>query len=600
MSIRLNIDDQKKQTQQQKVAALRGLMLEKEIDAFIVFSADPHMSEYLPAEWQERAWLTGFTGSAGFGVVTNGKAGLWTDGRYFIQAPKELAGTDFELMKMGVDGVPDYITWLKNEVKEGGTVAVNALATSHASWEELNTKLAEKNIKVVDLPLLKDIWTTRGTIVRNPIFVHPEKWAGKSVTEKLSDIRAKMKDQNTDLHIISSLDDVAWTLNLRGSDVECNPVFLGYVTVSNDDAILFVNQQQLTDEAKKHLEKSGVSVKDYGSFFGYLQEQKNRKVLISPNSNQAIFVALQGNEFVKAATPGNLMKAVKNETELAGFRTVMVRDGVAMVNFLYWLKHNVGKIPMTEYSIGEELLKFRAAGENFVGISFGSIVGYKGNDAIPHYSASENESEVVTDFGNILIDSGGQYLEGTTDITRTFPVGEVTDEYKRDSTLVLKGMIRLSMVKFPKGTKGVHLDAIARLPLWMEGKDYSHGTGHGVGSFMNVHEGPQNIRKDMNPQELIPGMVVSNEPGLYIENKYGIRHENLIAVKKYKSTDFAEFYEFETLTICPFFKEAIVKELLSQEEIDWLNNYHRWVEEKLAPHLEGDVKNWFLELVSPL
>ena len=558
------------------------------------------MSEYLPGEWKERAWLTGFTGSAGFGVLSQNNAGVWTDGRYFIQAPKELAGSDFELMKMGLDGVPDYITWLKSEVKEGGTVAVNALATSNANWEEMTTKLAEKNIKVVDMPLLKDIWTDRGTPVKNPVFVHPVERAGKSVADKLKDIRAKMAEQNATLHVISSLDDVAWTLNLRGSDVECNPVFLGYVVLSEDNAILFVDKEKLNDEAKQHLQNSGVDTMDYDSFFDYLKDQKNQSVLISPNSNQAIFFALEGNKFIKAPVPGNLMKAIKNETELEGFRTVMVRDGVAMVKFLYWLKHNVGKIPMTEYSIGLELEKFRAQGENFVGVSFGSIVGYKGNDAIPHYSASETESEEVTNFGSILVDSGGQYLEGTTDITRTFPVGEVSEQYKKDSTLVLQGMIRLSMVKFPKGTKGVHLDAIARLPLWMDGKEYNHGTGHGVGSFMNVHEGPQNIRKDMNPQDLIPGMVVSNEPGLYIENQYGIRHENLIAVRKYKTTEFAEFYDFETLTICPFFKEAIVKELLSDSEIEWLNNYHKWVEEKLAPHLEGEVKEWFLELVKPL
>ena len=587
-------------TSKEKVSALRHKMQEQNIDAFVVFSADPHLSEYLPGEWKERAWLTGFTGSAGFGVLSQNNAGVWTDGRYFIQAPKELAGSDFELMKMGLDGVPDYITWLKSEVKEGGTVAVNALATSNANWEEMTTKLAEKNIKVVDMPLLKDIWTDRGTPVKNPVFVHPVERAGKSVADKLKDIRAKMAEQNATLHVISSLDDVAWTLNLRGSDVECNPVFLGYVVLSEDNAILFVDKEKLNDEAKQHLQNSGVDTMDYDSFFDYLKDQKNQSVLISPNSNQAIFFALEGNKFIKAPVPGNLMKAIKNETELEGFRTVMVRDGVAMVKFLYWLKHNVGKIPMTEYSIGLELEKFRAQGENFVGVSFGSIVGYKGNDAIPHYSASETESEEVTNFGSILVDSGGQYLEGTTDITRTFPVGEVSEQYKKDSTLVLQGMIRLSMVKFPKGTKGVHLDAIARLPLWKDGKEYNHGTGHGVGSFMNVHEGPQNIRKDMNPQDLIPGMVVSNEPGLYIENQYGIRHENLIAVRKYKTTEFAEFYDFETLTICPFFKEAIVKELLSDSEIEWLNNYHKWVEEKLAPHLEGEVKEWFLELVKPL
>lgn len=587
-------------TSKEKVALLRREMEAKNIDAFVVFSADPHMSEYLPEQWKERAWLTGFTGSAGFAALTKDKAGVWTDGRYFIQAPKQLKGSDFELMKMGVDGVSDYITWLKDEVKEGGVVAVNAFATSNSSWEEMSKGLKEKGITLVDLPLLDSVWTDRGEEVKNPVFVHPIERAGQSVEDKLSAIRQKMKSQNANMHVISSLDDVAWTLNLRGSDVECNPVFLGYVVISLDSASLFVEESKLDEKVKDHLKSASVEIRPYKEFYSYLKTQKGKSVLVSPNSNQAIFVALEGNEIVKAPVPGNLMKAIKNETELEGFRTVMVRDGVAMVKFLHWLTTSVGTEVMSEYSIAQKLEGFRSEGENFVGVSFGSIVGYKGNDAIPHYSPSESASEIVEAKGSILVDSGGQYLEGTTDITRTFPLGEVSEKYKRDSTLVLKGMIRLSRVKFPKGTKGVHLDAIARLPLWMEGKEYNHGTGHGVGSFMNVHEGPQNIRKDMNFQDLIPGMVVSNEPGLYIENEYGIRHENLIAVKKSETTDFGEFYEFETLTICPFFTSAIQKDLLDKEEIDWLNNYHKWVSEKLTSHLSGEVKEWFLEMVKPL
>lgn len=588
-------------TSKEKVAALRERMQQENIDAFVVFSADPHMSEYLPEKWKERAWLTGFTGSAGFAVVTKDKAGLWTDGRYFIQAPKELEGSDFELMKMGEDGVDDYVTWLKKEVPEEGVVAVQTHAASHQSWNEMTQGLKEKGITIKNASLLDSIWTSRGEEVNNPIFVHPVERAGKSTTDKLSDIRSKMKDYGASIHVIPSLDDVAWTLNLRGSDVECNPVFLGFVVVRPTNALLFVKESKLEDNAKKHLEDSGVEVKPYEEFIPFLKEQKGEKVLVSASSNQAIFEALeQDNEFIIAPPPGNLMKAVKNETELEGFRTVMVRDGVAMVKFMHWLTNTAGKEKLTEYSIGQKLQEFRAAGDNFVGISFGSIVGYNGNDAIPHYSADAEQSEEVSAKGSILVDSGGQYLEGTTDITRTFPLGEVSKEYIHDSTLVLKGMIRLSMVKFPKGTKGVHLDSIARLALWNEGKDYNHGTGHGVGSFMNVHEGPQNIRKDMNFQDLIPGMVISNEPGLYIENEYGIRHENLVAVKKSEKTMFGEYYEFETLTICPFFKSAIDASLLAPEEIEWLNKYHAWVDEKLSPYLEGDVKTWFKEMVSPL
>ncbi|MDY0930677.1 aminopeptidase P family protein [Chryseobacterium sp. CFBP8996] len=588
-------------TSKEKVAALREEMQKNNVDAFIVYSADPHMSEYLPEEWQERAWLSGFLGSAGFVVITKNKAGLWTDGRYFTQAPIELAGSGIDLFKDGMEGTPNYIDWIISEIPANGKVAVNAFATSHSNWELLYQKLNAKNLTLVDFPLLKEVWKERGTPSKNPIFVHPLDRAGKSVTDKISAIRQKMEEQEVTVHVISSLDDVAWTLNLRGSDVESNPVFLGYILITKNDAILFTDLEKMEVEARKQMDESFVKMMPYEEFNNHLRTIKNEKVLVSPNSNQSIFEALKiDNEFVKAAVPGNLMKAQKNETELEGFRKVMAKDGVAMVKFLYWLTHNAGKETMNEYSIGKKLREFRAAGENFVGESFGSIVGYKDNGAMMHYSAKSEGSKEVTNDASILVDSGGQYLEGTTDITRTLALGTVSEEFKTNSTLVLQGMIRLSMVKFPKGTRGVQLDAIARLPLWMNGKDYNHGTGHGVGSFMNVHEGPQNIRKDMNPQELLVGMVVSNEPGYYVEGEYGIRHENLIAVKESETTGSGTFYEFETLTFCPFFKDTIVKEILSQEEINWLNSYHKTCEEKLAPHLEGEVKDWFLSLVSPL
>ena len=588
-------------TSNEKVAALREEMQKNNVDAFIVYSADPHMSEYLPEEWQERAWLSGFTGSAGFVVITKDKAGLWTDGRYFTQAPAELAGSGIDLFKDGMEGTPHYIDWVISEIPEKGKVAVNALATSHANWELLSDKLHSKNIELLDLPLLKEVWTERGTPSKNPIYVHPVERAGKSVVDKIAAIRQRMEEIEATVHIISSLDDVAWTLNLRGSDVESNPVFLAYIVITKNDAKLFTDLDKLEVESRKQLDEAWVKMMPYEEFYNCLKEFSNEKVLVSPNSNQSIFEALKSdNQFIKAAVPGNLMKAQKNETELEGFRKVMVRDGVAMVKFLYWLTHNAGKETMNEYSIGQKLKKFRAEGENFVGESFGSIIGYKDNGAVIHYSAKSEGSKEVTNDGSILVDSGGQYLEGTTDITRTLALGAVSDEFKTNSTLVLQGMIRLSMVKFPKGTKGVQLDAIARLPLWMNGKDYNHGTGHGVGSFMNVHEGPQNIRKDMNPQELLPGMVCSNEPGYYVEGEYGIRHENLIAVKEAEVTGSGTFYEFETLTFCPFFKDTIVKEILHEDEIKWLNDYHKTCEEKIAPFLEGEVKEWFLELVSPL
>ncbi len=589
-------------TSSEKISALRQKMQQNHIDAFIVYSADPHMSEYLPEEWQERSWLSGFTGSAGFVVVTAQKAGLWTDGRYFVQAPKELQGSGIDLMKEGAEDTPNYIDWIISEIPQNGTVAVNSLATSNTNWEALEQKLAAKNIKVVDLPLLKDIWVER-TLQgkKNPVFVHPVERAGKSVAQKLSDIRQKMEELKASVHIISSLDDVAWTLNLRGSDVQSNPVFLGYIILTKNEAKLFVDLEKLDVDARKQMDESLVKMMPYEDFFTELGHLENETILISPSSNQSIFETLKAaNTFIKAPVPGNLMKAIKNDTELEGFRTVMQRDGVAMVKFLYWLTHQAGKEEMTEYSIGEKLRGFRAQGKNFVGESFGSIVGYVENGAIMHYSAPKEGSKSVTNDSSILVDSGGQYLEGTTDITRTLALGAVSDDFKHNCTLALKGMIQLSMVKFPKGTRGVQLDAFARLALWNEAKDYNHGTGHGVGSFMNVHEGPQNIRKDMNFQELIPGMVVSNEPGFYWENHYGIRHENLIAVKETATTEFGTFYEFETLTICPFDRKVIATELLTQPEKEWLNSYHEWCRQKLENDLEGEVKEWFLEQVKPL
>lgn len=588
-------------TVKERVASLREEMKKNNIEAFIVYSADPHMSEYLPDEWQERTWISGFTGSAGFVVVTLDKAGLWTDGRYFTQGPVELEGSGIDLFKDGVEGTPNYVDWIISETSENAKVAVNALATSNANWEKVKTKLEGKGRELVDKPLLKNIWTDRGTESKNPVFVHPIKRAGQSVIDKLSAIRNKMKEEDASAHIISSLDDVAWTVNLRGSDVDCNPVFLGYIYLSLEKTILFVDTDKLEDASKALMKESGVEIQEYSNFFDYLKSLKDETILVSENSNQSIFEAVkENNTLVKKAVPGHLMKAIKNEAELKGFESVMVRDGVAMVNFLHWLTNTVGKEELDEYQIGQKLLDFRKKGKYFVGNSFDSIVGYKGNGAIIHYSAPEKGSAKVTDHGSILIDSGGQYLDGTTDITRTLPLGEVTEEFKEDATRALQGLIRLSLVKFPKGTKGVHLDVLARQALWEVGKDYNHGTGHGVGSFMNVHEGPQSIRKDLTAVDLVPGMVLSNEPGYYVEGKYGIRHENLFAVKEWKKTEWNSFYEFETLTYCPFFSSIIVKDMLSKEEIDWLNQYHKDCQEKLAPHLKGEVKEWFLEMVKPI
>lgn len=585
----------------ERLESLRQKMKTHDIDAFVVYSADPHMSEYLPEEWKERMWLSGFTGSYGYMAVTLKKAALWTDGRYFVQAAVELKGSGITMMRDRVVGQVHYLDWILAETKKGARIAVNAQLTSHANWVEADKKLSVHQRELVNQPLLNEIWTDRERSERNPIFEHPLERAGQSVLEKLMAIRKEMKNQGATAHVISSLDDVAWTLNLRGSDVAYNPVFLGYILMGEEDIALYVNPEQLTDEAQIAMETAEVEIRLYTDFYSDLENLKGQKVLVDPASNQAIFEALGINStIILGPPPGNLMKAIKNKTELNGFDIVMVRDGVAMVNFLYWLKHKVGKTPLTEYGIGKKLHEFRSQGENFVGESFATIVGYKGNDALPHYSAKKEGSVEIFAEGSVLIDSGGQYLEGTTDLTRTIPLGEMTEEFKHDYTIVMKAYLALERAKFPKGTRGSQLDDLGRLPLWAEGKDFNHGIGHGVGSFLNVHEGPQAIRKEENPTTLEAGMVLSNEPGYYREGHYGIRHENLMKVVLFKTTEWNTFFQFEVITLCPFFKEALILEELTKTEKKRFNTYHKMVKEKLSPHLEGAVKEWFLELVKPI
>lgn len=580
-----------------KLKALRELMQQHSVAAFIVYSADPHMSEYLPEEWKEREWISHFTGSAGLVVITQEKAGLWTDSRYFVQATEELKDSGIALFKQGMEGVPTYTKWLKQELSTGSTVAINGLCCAHDDWQQLEAEFSDKNIKINDLPLLAELWDTRITAEMQPIFIHEAKYAGQTPKEKLTKIRQEMTTQNASLHLISSLDDIAWILNLRGKDVEYNPVFLSYLVISASEATLFVNTEKCSPNVKSHLAEANVKLEEYENFFEYLQNVKDQHIWIAAHSNQTIFEKLKNaNSFHLATPPSQLLKSVKNETEIKGMRQAMQKDGVALIKFLYWLKQTVGKEALNEYKVGKKLLAFRAEQENFQGASFGTIAGYNGNGAIVHYSAKEDGAVQIEKNGVLLLDSGGQYLEGTTDITRTIPLGEISEEFKKDYTLVLKGMIALTLAKFPKGTRGCNLDAIARQPLWQNARNYGHGTGHGVGCFLNVHEGPQSIRQELKDQALLPGMISSNEPGLYREGKYGIRHENLILCVKSETSEFGDFYAHQTLTLCPFFTEPIVKELLSSEEMNWLNTYNQRVFEVLSPELDATHKEWLGEV----
>lgn len=576
-----------------KLKALRELMQQHNVAAFVIYSADPHMSEYLPEEWKEREWLSHFTGSAGLVVITADKAGLWTDSRYFVQAAEELKDSGITLFKQGIEGVPSYVKWLKEELSQDSIVAINGLCCAHDDWQQLENELSPKRIKVKDLPLLATLWDTRIAAEMQPIFIHELQYAGQSVCEKLQNIRKKMTTNNASLHLISSLDDIAWILNLRGKDVAYNPIFLSYLLISPQEAILFVNTEKCSPEVKEHLQIAHVSIREYEDFFEYLEKIQNEHIWIAAHSNQTIFESLQQkNTFYLSPPPSQLLKAVKNTAEIQGMQKAMQKDGVALVKFLYWLEKTVGNESLNEYEVGKRLLAFRAEQENFQGASFGTIAGYNENGAIVHYSAKENTAKQLEKRGVLLLDSGGQYLEGTTDITRTIPLSKCSEDFKKDYTLVLKGMIALSLAKFPKGTRGCNLDAIARQHLWKHARNYGHGTGHGVGCFLNVHEGPQSIRQELKEQALLPGMISSNEPGLYREGKYGIRHENLILCIESESSDFGDFYAHETLTLCPFFTEPIVKELLSREEINWLNNYNKTVYDSLSPLLDATHRNW--------
>ena len=587
-----------------KLAALRAAMEQEHIDAYIVFSADPHMSEYLPEQWLERQWLTGFTGSAGFVVVTQKAAALWTDGRYFVQAAHELEGSSIEMMKDGLPETPNYKEWLRTQLPDGGTVALNPVATAHTAYQDLQQYFDGSNISIVGKSLLSEVWTERPG-VDNTQQINPQKveFAGETCTEKIAKIREKMASKSCDALVLNALDDIAWTLNLRGSDVAYNPVFLAYLMIEDGGTTVFLHQEKLSAEAKAALADHHVAVQSYDQFFDHLKKINQKTIWLPGSMNQRVYETLAAhNKTVIEPSPVALLKAVKNDAELKGLRQAMMRDGVAMVKFLYWLTHHAAEEGATEFTAGQKLKEIRAEGENFVGESFGSIIGYQGNGAIVHYSAKREEAKKLENVGSILVDSGGQYKDGTTDITRTLPLGPVSQEFITDATLVLQGMIRLSMAKFPAGTRGVQLDTIARLPLWLQGKDYAHGTGHGVGHFLNVHEGPQNIRKDLNPQELLPGMILSDEPGFYVVNQYGIRHENLVAVRKsaLSGSAGADFYEFETLTVCPFFTSIIDTKILSDAEIEWLNNYHQWCKDLLGGHLDEPERSWLETLTAPI
>lgn len=585
----------------ERISELRKFMCDNKLDAFIIPSTDPHLSEYPPKKWESRKWITGFTGSAGTAVVTQNKAGLWTDSRYFLQAAEQLAGTGFELQKMGVEGTPDMIDWIVENVGEEGRVGIDGLVYAATEARQIKAKLKSKGIKLkTQNDPFATIWKDRPEIPQNPIFTLSPQISGESTQNKIARIVEELKKQGADGLIICTLDAVAWTFNIRCNDVDFNPVGVAYGYVSKRESVLFINPSKLTNEVAAELKSEGVKLADYDKVFDYVARLSNKTtVCVTGNKiNYALFKELKAICPVLDVpySPVDLLKAAKNETELEGFRNALIRDGVAMVKFYRWLEEALPKGEVTEIGIAEKLREYRSQQEKYVGESFDTIAGYAAHGAIIHYSATEASSYKVEPKGLLLIDSGAQYLDGTTDITRTWAVGETTEQMRMDYTNVLKGHIAVASAIYPQGTRGAQIDILARKALWENGTTYWHGTGHGIGHFLNVHEGPQSIRMEDNPTTLQIGMVTSNEPGVYRAEQYGIRIENLIVTQEYKKTEnFGTFYHFETITLCHIDTTLIEKGLMTQQEIEWLNRYHQMVYDKLEGHLSDDEKRWLKE-----
>lgn len=592
-------------TIEQRLEALRQLMHREHLAAFIFPSTDPHSGEYVPEHWKGRQWISGFNGSAGTAVVTLEDAAVWTDSRYFIAAEEQLHGTEFKLMKDGMPGTPSIAEWLADKLKYTNNTEValdgmvNTLNEVNALKEELR-KLGGLTLRT-NLDPLKTIWTNRPEIPTNKVELQPLELAGEETRHKIERIRMALRAVHADGTLVSTLDDVAWTLNLRGSDVECNPVFVAYLLIEQQRTTLYINKEKLTNEVYNYLLSQQIDVEDYADVTKGLANYAEYNILLDPNTtNYTLAKMVKCQEIVTMPSPVPALKAVKNEAEIRGFRNAMLKDGIAMVKFLKWLKPAVEAGNETEMSLDDKLTSLRAEQPLFKGKSFETIVGYEAHGAIVHYEATPETNIPVKPHGLVLIDSGGQYQDGTTDITRTIALGDTTPEQRTAYTLVLKGFINFAMLKFPDGATGTQLDATARLPLWREGMNYLHGTGHGVGAYLNVHEGPHQVRMQWRPAPFHAGMTVTDEPGLYIEGLFGIRIENTLLTTPYRSTPFGEFLQFSSLTLCPIDTVPIELSMLTLDELSWLNNYHRTVYNTLAPHLDSEHTEWLKDATKPL
>lgn len=588
-----------------RLARLRELMKREHLSAFIFPSTDAHQSEYVADHWRGREWISGFNGSAGTAVVTMKSAALWTDSRYFLAAEEQLEGTEYQLMRLKMEGTPTIAEWLGKELQDvqSPEVGLDGMVNSYNYVKDLSyslRKLGGITLRT-NLDPLEQIWENRPSLPANPVEIQPLEYAGETLASKVARIRKALRELHADGMLVSALDDIAWTLNLRGTDVHCNPVFVSYLLIESDKVSLFVDDNKLSPEVKQYLQDNQVSLYKYNKVEKCLESYSEYNILLDGNeTSYYLWKTVKCQEIVAAGSPIPAMKAVKNKAEIAGYRSAMLKDGVAMVKFLKWLKPAVEAGGQTEISIDEKLTSLRAEQKLFRDISFDTIAGYAQHGAIVHYEATPETDVVLKPEGLILIDSGAQYQDGTTDITRTIALGPVSQEMKHVYTLVLKAHIQLELVKFPDGASGTQLDAVGRECMWREGYNFLHGTGHGVGSYLCVHEGPHQIRMEWMPTPLRAGMTLTDEPGLYLAGKFGVRIENTVLISDYMSTEFGKFLQIEPLTLCPIDTAPIDVDMLLPEEIDWLNAYHHSVYEKLSPFLNEEEKIWLENATKPI
>ena len=594
----------------QRIEDLREVMRREHLSAFVFPSTDPHQGEYVPDHWKGREFISGFNGSAGTAVVTLTSAALWTDSRYFIAAADQLKGTEYQLMKLKIEGTPTIAEWIGKECGPGAEIGIDGWCSSANAVKELIADLRQEGGITVrtNLDPLRQIWRNRPVIPEHPVEIFPLKYAGEPTHEKIARIREALRKRHADGMLMAALDDIAWTLNLRGTDVHCNPVFVAYLLISSKDVTLYINQVKLTTEVADYLRHEGIRVEDYEQVENGLKQYFEYNILLDPDEvnyrlyeivkNKGRMNDLTKTEIVEEESPVKRMKTVKNETEIAGFRSAMLKDGIAMTKFLCWLSDYIGKpeiSQLTEITIDQKLTSLRAEQPLYRDISFDTIAGYGAHAAIVHYEATPETDIPLQPKGMLLLDSGAQYLDGTTDITRTIALGPLTEEEKLIYTLVLKGHIQIELCKFPSGASGTQIDILARKDMWREGLNYLHGTGHGVGTYLNVHEGPHQFRMEWKPAPLVAGMTITDEPGIYLPDRCGARTENTLLIVPYKETEFGRFLQFEPLTLCRIDKAPIVREMMLPEEIQWLNDYHQRVFETLSHHLSEEEVVWLRE-----